>query len=75
MTLLKYAPQGMTQEVKVAHFITGLNPPMDTRMQVLQLTTFVDVLEVGKPLEQEIVQQAKRAPVQTQVKENRSITS
>ena len=27
LTLLKYAPQGMTQEVKVACFITSLNSP------------------------------------------------
>lgn len=70
LTLLKYAPQGMTQVVKVAHFIIGLNPAMDSHMPVLQLTTFVDVLEVGKPLEREIAQQAKHAPIQTQVKEN-----
>ena len=56
LTLLKYAPQGMTQEVKVACFITSLNSPMDTHMQSLQLTTFADVLEAGKPIEQELAQ-------------------
>lgn len=70
LTLLKYAPQGMTQEIKVAHFILGLNSLMDTHMQALQLTTFVDVLEAGKPIKQELAQQAKRAPVQSKVREN-----
>ena len=50
-TLLKYAPQGMTQEIKVARFIIGLNYPMKNRMQALCLKNFAKVLEAGKPLE------------------------
>ena len=61
----------MTQEIKVARFITGLNYPMNNRMQALRLKTFAEVLEAGKPLEQEIMQQSKRSSNQSQVKDNR----
>ena len=44
----------MDQEAKVARFVSKLNPPLDTRLQSLRLTTFVDVLDAGRPIEQEI---------------------
>ena len=71
LTLLKYAPQGMTQEIKVARFITRLNYPMNNRIQALRLKTFAEVIEAGKPLELEIMQQSKRSSNQSQVKDNR----
>ena len=71
LTLLKYAPQGMTQEIKVAHFIIWLIHPMNKRMQALRLNTFAEVLEARKPLEQEIIQQSKQTSNQSQVKDNR----
>ena len=54
LTLVKYAPQGMTQEVKVARFVSGLRSPLKERLQALRLTTFTDVLEAGKPIEREL---------------------
>ena len=54
LKLLKYAPAGMTQEAKVARFVSKLNPPMDTRLQSLRLSTFADVLDAGRPIEQEV---------------------
>ena len=54
LELLKYAPTGMNQDAKVARFVSKLNPPMDTRLQSLRLTTFADVLDAGRPVEQEI---------------------
>ncbi|WP_369009027.1 hypothetical protein, partial [Escherichia coli] len=53
LKLLKYAPAGMTQEAKVARFVSKLNPPLDTRLQSLRLSTFADVLDAGRPIEQE----------------------
>ena len=47
LKLLKYAPLGMTQEAKVSRFISKLTSPLDTRLQALRITTFVDVLDVG----------------------------
>ena len=54
LKLLKYAPQDMTQEVKVARFVSKLNSPLNTRLQALWLTTFIDVLDAGQPIEQEV---------------------
>ena len=54
LKLLKYAPAEMTQEAKVARFVSKLNPPMDTRLQSLRLSTFADVLDAGRPIEQEV---------------------
>ena len=42
LKLLKYAPTGMNQDAKVARFVSKLNPPMDTILQSLRLTTFAD---------------------------------
>ena len=55
---LKYAPIGMNQEAKVARFVSKLNPPLDTRLQSLRITTFRDVLDAGRPVEQEIAKLA-----------------
>ena len=44
----------MTQEVKVARFVSKLNSPLNTRLQALRLTTFADVLDAGRPIEQEV---------------------
>ena len=54
LSLIKYAPAGMTQEVKVARFVSGLQSPLKERLQALRLTTFIDVLEAGKPIEKEL---------------------
>ena len=54
LILVKYAPAGMTQEVKVARFVSGLQSPLKQRLQALRLTTFTDVLEAGKPIEREL---------------------
>ena len=54
LKLLKYAPAGMNQDAKVARFVSKLNPPMDTRLQSLRLTTFADVLDAGRPVETEL---------------------
>ena len=54
LKLIKYAPVGMDQEAKVARSVSKLNPPLDTRLQSLRLTTFADVLDAGRPIEQEI---------------------
>ena len=60
LKLLKYAPAGMTQEAKVARFVSKLNPPMDTRLQSLRLSTFADVLDAGRPVEQEVSKPAAK---------------
>lgn len=39
-------------------------------MQALQLTTFAGVLGAGKPIEKELALQARRAPTQSQAREN-----
>ena len=44
----------MAQEEKVARFVSKLNPPMNTRLQALRLTTFADVLDSGRPVEEEV---------------------
>lgn len=44
----------MTQEAKVACFVSKLNPPMDTRLQSLRLSTFAKVLDAGRSVEQEV---------------------
>lgn len=67
LRLLKYAPLGMDQEAKVARFMSKLNPPLDMRLQSLRLTTFADVLDPGRPVEQEIAkltQKDTKAPPQ-----------
>ena len=50
----------MTQEVKVARFVSGLHSPLKERLQALRLTTFTDVLEAGKPIEKELNTGSKR---------------
>ena len=55
LKLLRYAPEGMNQDAKVARFISKLNPPLDTRLQSLRLYTFADALESGRPIEQEVM--------------------
>ena len=60
LTLVKYAPAGMTQEVKGARFVSGLQSPLKERLQALRLTTFTDVLEAGKPIEKELTSANKR---------------
>ena len=44
----------MTQEVKVARFVSKLNSPLNTRLQALRLTTFADVLDARQTIEQEV---------------------
>ena len=44
----------MTQEAKVARFVSKLNSPMDTCLQLLRLTTFVDVLDARRHMEKEV---------------------
>ena len=44
----------MTQEAKVARFVLKLNAPMDTRLQSLRLSTFAEVLDARRPVEQEV---------------------
>ena len=34
--------------------VSKLNPPMDTCLQSLKLTTFANVLDAGRPIEQEV---------------------
>ena len=50
----------MTQEAKVARFVSKLNHPMDTRLQSLRLSTFADVLDAGRPIEQEVSKPATK---------------
>ena len=54
----------MTQEEKVARFVSKLNPPMNTRMntrlQALRLTTFADVLDSGRPVKEEVAKPTSR---------------
>ncbi|MCO5560557.1 hypothetical protein L7F22_014172 [Adiantum nelumboides] len=54
LKLFKYAPPRMTQEVKVAQFVLGLHSPLKERLKAFRHTTFADVLDAGKPIEQEI---------------------
>ena len=54
LTLVKYAPPSMNQEEKVARFVSRLNSPLKERLQALRLTRFADVLDAGKPIEQEL---------------------
>ena len=68
LKLLKYAPPGMTQEAKVACFVSKLTSPLDTHLQALRLTTFADVLDAGRLVEQEIAKCSKDAKPQS--KEN-----
>ena len=44
----------MTQDAKVSFFVSKLNAPLDTRLQSLRLTTFANVLNARRPIEQEI---------------------
>ena len=53
---LKYAPQGMMEDTKVARFSSKLNSPLDTRLQSLRLTMFAELLDAGTPIEQELKQ-------------------
>ena len=41
----------MTQEAKVACFVSKLASLLDTLLQALRLTTFADVLDAGRPVE------------------------
>ena len=43
---------------------------MNNRMQPLRLKTFAEVMETGKPVEQEIMQLNKGSSNQSQVKDN-----
>ena len=70
LKLLKYAPQDMNQEVKMARFVSKLNAPLNTRLQSLRLTTFADVLDAGCPIEQE-VNSNKAPPRNNAPRENR----
>ena len=49
----------MTQEAKVARFVSKLTSILDMRLQALNLTTFADVLDIGRPVEQEIASFSK----------------
>ena len=44
----------MTQETKVACFVSKLTPPLDMHLKLLRLTTFVDVLDARRSIEQEV---------------------
>ena len=68
LKLLKYAPPGMTEEAKVARFVSKLASPLDTHIQTLRLTNFADILDAGRPVEQEIAKCSKDTKPQS--KEN-----
>ncbi|MCO5560562.1 hypothetical protein L7F22_014177 [Adiantum nelumboides] len=53
LKLVKYAPPGMTQELKVAQFVSGLHSPLKEGLHAFWHTTFADVMDAGKPIEQE----------------------
>jgi len=61
----------MTQEVKVAGFIIGLNSPLHNPLQSLCLITFANVLEAGKPIEHKLSQRTRHGPIPPQPRENR----
>ena len=65
LMLIKYAPIGMTQEIKVARFVSGLQSPLKERLQALRLTTFTDVLEAGKPIEKELSTTASKRKIES----------
>ena len=53
LKLLKYAPDGMMEETKVARFMSKHNSPLDNRRQYLRLTTFAETLDAGRPINEE----------------------
>ena len=59
LKLLKYAPPGMTQEAKVSRFVSKLTSPLDTCLQALKLTTFANILDARRLVEQEIAKCSK----------------
>ena len=44
----------MSLDAKVARFVSKLNPPMDMHLQSLRLTTFANVLDAQRLIEQEV---------------------
>ena len=60
----------MTQEEKVACFVSKLNPRMNTRLQALRLTTFADVLDSGRPIKEEVAKPTSKESKPQQPKEN-----
>lgn len=70
LKLLKYAPPRMTQEEKVARFVSKLNSSMNTHLQALRLTTFADVLDAGRLVEEEVTKIATKDSKPSQSKEN-----
>ena len=70
LKLLKYAPTGMLQHTKVAQFVSRLNSPLKERLQSLRLTTFIDVLDAGRPIEQELNQAKKKSVATRTVQQN-----
>ena len=72
LKLLKYNSLGMTQEDKVACFVSKLTSPPDTRLQALRLTTFADILDVGRLVEQEIAKCSKDTKPQSKENPNRN---
>ena len=60
----------MNQDAKVVRFVSKLNPPIDTRLQSLRLTTFSNVLDAGKPVKQEINRGATKDSKSHPPKEN-----
>ena len=65
LALIKYAPAGMTQEVKFACFVSGLQSLLKERLQALRLMTFTDVLEVGKPIEKKLSDASNKRKVES----------
>ena len=60
LVLLKYAPSSMNQQAKVARFVSRLTSPLRERLQDYRLTTFADILDIGKPIEQELINAKKK---------------
>ena len=62
----------MTQDAKVARFVSKLTSPLDTPLQALKLTTCADVLDAGRPVEQEIAKCSKDTKPQSKENPNRN---
>ena len=62
----------MSQDAKVAPFVSRLNSPMEMHLQLLQLTTFQYVQDAGKLVEQEVLKNGPKEN-RTQSKENQNL--
>ena len=50
----------MNQQAKVARFVSRLTSPLKECLQAFRLTTFADILDTGKPIEQELINAKKK---------------